>query len=300
MNVSRGTFLASLTERYFCQSIKPVNVSLAPKRFPASEGVAAIISEIEPVDGATTLELNVYFGPRDYFRMKNAGFESAFPIGTLGQIGLILLTILGWIASLVKNYGVAIILFSGLITSSMAPITLTGFKSMRKMQELKPKVDRLMNQYKDDPKRANQEVFALYREHRVSPMSGCLPMMLQIPIFMAMFNAISHFIELRGKSFLWIRDLSLPDRLAHLPFSMPILGPDLNLLPIIMAGAMYLQTKMSQGTVTVDKSNPSSAMFSSPLMSVMFGVMFYHFPAGLVLYWLTNSLVSLAWYRLSQ
>jgi len=266
------------------------------RRLPAPEGIAAIVSQIEAEPSAEH-QLIAYVGARDYFRMKRAGFEKAFPIGTLGQIGLILLTVLGWIAGIVKNYGIAIILFSVLITSAMAPMSLMGFRSMKKMQELKPKVDRLMAQHKDDPKRANQEIFSLYREHRVSPMSGCLPMMLQIPIFMAMFNAISHFIQLRGQSFLWIRDLSQPDRIAHLPISLPIFGSDINLLPLIMAGAMFLQTKMSQGNVKPDPSNPSASMMSSPLMSVMFGVMFYQFPAGLVLYWLTNSLTSLAYYR---
>ncbi len=297
-NVSRGTSILSLSERYFCLALKPQQASLGVRRFPASEGVAAVIAELE-AEKRSTHELTAYFGPRDYFRMKRAGFGQAFPIGMLGQIGLILLTVLNWIAGIVRNYGVAVILFSGLVTSAMAPMTLISFRSMKKMQELKPKVDRLMSQHKDDPKRANQEVFALYREYRVSPMSGCLPMMLQIPIFMAMFNAISHFIELRGKSFLWIKDLSLPDHIAQLPISIPFLGSEVNLLPIIMAAAMYFQTKMSQTNTIPDKSNPSAAIFSSPMMPVMFGFMFYHFPAGLVLYWLTNSLVSMIFYRMA-
>jgi YidC/Oxa1 family membrane protein insertase len=110
-------------------------------------------------------------------------------------------------------------------------------------------------------------------------------------VFFALWSAISHVVELRGARFLWIKDLSLPDRLAKLP-----LGLDLNILPILMAAAMFMQTKLSQPNVRPSGPNP----FSGPLMSVIFGVMFYQVPAGLVLYWLTNSLVSVLWYKLAK
>ena len=108
---------------------------------------------------------------------------------------------------------------------------------------------------------------------------------------------MSSFVELRGKSFLWITDLSLPDRLAQLPISLPIIGRDVNLLPVLMACAMYIQTKMSQQGVSGGDQNPTMKMMSGPLMQVLFCLMFYNFPAGLVLYWLMNSLASLAVYR---
>jgi len=245
----------------------------------------------------TTYKATVYIGPRDYFYMNKAGFGDAFPIGIMGQIGLLLLMSLSWIAKVTRNYGVAIILFSGLITALMAPFTIMGFRSMKKLQELKPKIDRIMQQHKNDKAKANQAIFALYREHRVNPLSGCLPMLLQMPIFIAMFQAISHFIELRGKEFLWVSDLSMPDRLAKLPISIPFIGDYLNLLPLVMAVAMYFQTKMSQQSTAAAESNPTMKMMSGPIMPVMFGVMFYQFPSGLVLYWLTNSVISLILYK---
>jgi len=172
---------------------------------------------------------------------------------------------------------------------------------MKKMQELKPQADRVMAQHKDDPAKAQKELFALYREHRVSPLGGCLPMLLQFPVFIALFQAISHFVELRGKSFLWITDLSLPDRLAKLPLSFPIIGSDLNALPIVMAVAMYAQTRLSQRAMPKDQSSQAAnAMMSAPVMSILFGVMFYNFPSGLVLYWLTNSLSAILLYRLAS
>ena len=298
--VPRGTSLLSLSERYFCESIKPIGQTASVNLLPSGESTIAAESRLTLLSktaSVATAEVAAYIGPRDYFYLSRAGFESAFPIGILGKIGLMMLTFLGWLASVVGNYGVGIILFSGIITLLMAPFTLLGFRSMKKMQNLKPRIDRLTAQHKGDPQRVNRELLALYKEHKVSPLSGCLPMLIQFPVFIALFQAISHYVELRGRPFLWIKDLSLPDHMAKLPFSLPMLGEHLNALPVIMAAAMYVQTKMSQANVAIDQNNPAAKMMSGPLMSVLFGFMFYQFPSGLVLYWLTNSLFSLIIYR---
>jgi len=238
--------------------------------------------------------VSLYVGPRDFFLMRDAGFSEAFPRGLLAKIGLVLLVFLKGIASVVRNYGLAIILLSGLVTAALAPFTLISFRSMKKMQELQPRLDQIKKKYPNDSQRVNREMMALFKEHRVSPLSGCLPMLLQLPVFFALWSAISHVIELRGERLFWIKDLSLPDRLAQLPG-----GLELNLLPILMAGAMYVQTKMSQAKVARTDS-PLASVFSGPLMSVMFGFMFYQVPSGLVLYWLTNSLTSVVWYKLAK
>jgi len=300
-NVPRGTTTLALSERYFCQAIRVTNGAGEATLLPSVNGtIAARIAM--PFSGTSHENriATVYFGPRDYFYLKKAGFEGTFPIGMLGQLGLILLYLLNGIAKVVRNYGVAVVLFSALVTCVMAPFTMISFRSMKKMQELKPQMDKIMAKHKDNPKQANQEVFALYRQHRVSPLSGCLPMLLQLPIFFALFQAISHYVELRGKGFLWISDLSLPDRIAKLPFSIPFLGSDVNLLPILMALAMFIQQKSSQQNMPSSSKTPAMNMMSGPFMSVLFGIMFYQFPAGLVLYWLTNSLISLVWYRLAK
>lgn len=298
-HVPRGTSVLSLSERYFCLSVKPELGAMRTSLIPFEEGVIVAESLVarKTTQHVAEYKAKVYIGPRDYFYMDKAGFGDAFPIGIMGQIGLLLLMSLSWIAKVTRNYGVAIIIFSGLITCLMAPFTIMGFRSMKKLQELKPKIDRIMQQYKGDQAKANQAIFALYREHRVNPLSGCLPLLLQMPIFIAMFQAISHFIELRGKSFLWVSDLSMPDRLAKLPISVPFIGDYLNLLPLVMAAAMYFQTKMSQTASAATESNPTMKMMSGPIMPVMFGVMFYQFPSGLVLYWLTNSVISLILYK---
>ena len=298
--VPRGTSMLTLSERYFCLSMKTEHGKQIEARVLHSPDQNTIVVEAStPVDPETgTL---VFFGPRDYFYMKRAGFEHAFPIGILGQIGLVLLSMLRAVATVTKNYGVAIIVFSIGITCLTAPFTILSFRSMKKMQQLKPKIDKIMAQNKNDTAAANKEIFQLYREHKVNPLGGCLPMLLQMPILIAMYQAISHFIELRGQRFLWIRDLSMPDRLATLPTSLPFLGNELNILPVIMAAVMFFQTKLSQGKLaTHDQQNPSTKLMSGPLMPVIFGMMFYHFPAGLVLYWMTNSALSLAWYKLAR
>ena len=298
-DVPRGTFLLSLSERYFCQAIKSAESTGAATLVPTMTEILAAQFKVAPsADGA--YRASVYFGPRDYFYLKSAGFEDAFPIGILGQIGLILLSLLSGIAKLTHNYGVAVILLSAMVTCALSPFTMISFRSMKKMQELKPQMDRIMAKHKDKPQEANREVFALYREHRVSPLSGCLPMLLQLPVFFALFQAISHYVGLRGARFLWVADLSLPDRIAKLPFTLPLLGNNVNLLPILMALAMFVQQKASQKNMPSAGTNPSMNLMSGPLMAVLFGVMFYQVPSGLVLYWLTNSLISLVWYRVAK
>ena len=297
--VPRGTTLFTLSERYFCQVVRPGGGITEGRAVPSEHGVLATLFQA-PVKEQGKTELSVYFGPKDYFYLQRAGLEEAIPIGMFGQIGLILLLALGWLGALFHNYGVAIIVLASTVTSLTAPFTILGMKSMKKMQELKPLVDKIMAEHKSDPTKANKKIFELYREHRVSPMSGCLPILLQMPIFIALFQAISHYIELRGESFLWIKDLSMPDRLAQFSISVPIIGNEINLLPVLMAFAMAAQTKLSQAGTPQDPNNPTAKMFSGPLMAILFGVMFYHIQSGLVLYWLTNTLTSLTWYKLAK
>ncbi|MDP3703486.1 MAG: membrane protein insertase YidC [Candidatus Omnitrophota bacterium] len=301
--VPRGTKRVSLAERHFCQSINVGAHDTKVTIFSIKGGGSGASIEplsLEPTGGESPYSATIYIGPRDYFYLKSAGFHEAFPLGVLGQIGLMLLTAIRWLAKATHSYGIAIILFASLVTCATAPFTLISFKSIKKMQELKPLIEKITSKHKGNPQKANQEMMALYKEHRVSPLSGCLPMLLQLPIFLALFKALSHFVDLRGASFLWISDLSLPDRMATLPFSAPFLGNELNALPLLMAVVMYVQTKISQTGAPGADASPASKVLSGPMMSVLFGVMFYHFPSGLVLYWMTNSLVTIFLYRLAK
>ena len=293
-SVPRGTQVLTLADRYFCQSINFGSESAKVKVMAGDNGHLAALAELS---GNEETEVAIYLGSRDFGALRSAGFQRAFPLGFLGWVGLCLLWGMHMVAVLTKNYGIAIIVFSALISCMLAPFTLLGMRSMKKLQAQKPEIDKLMAKHKANPQKANLEVMQLYREHKVSPMGGCLPMFIQFPILMALFRTISHFIELRGARFLWIKDLSLPDRAATIPWSLPILGNHLNILPIVMTGAMLVQMKLSQQRMPQDSSNPMAKAMSGPTMAIIFGVMFYQFPAGLVLYWLTSTLVNIAWYR---
>ncbi len=291
--VPRGTIAATLSERYFCQSIK-LNDKSVVRMLRSPKGTISISTQLDGMIQSgeeVSQTIPVYVGPRDFFQMRDAGFENAFSVKFLGKVGLALMVFLSWMASVTHNYGVAIILLGATITLLLSPFTLISLRSMKKMQALQPKIDHIKKKHEKDPNKMNQEIFALFKEHKVSPLSGCLPMLLQLPIFFALLTAISHFIGLRGQRFLWIKDLSLPDRLAHLP-----IGIDLNLLPILMAVAMFFQTKLSQSNVQSSGTN----MNTGPIMSILFGFMFYSVPSGLVLYWLTNSIVSITLTKLAK
>jgi YidC/Oxa1 family membrane protein insertase len=297
--LSRDASRLTLCEHYFCQSLAHLDGATARTLLwsPAGSSIAARSSIAGAGPGYRG---RIYVGARDFFYRNRFGVGDALTLGFVEKIGLMLLGLLRGLAALTKNYGTAILLFSVLVTCALSPFTLISFRSMKRMSALKPEMDRLMAKHKGDATQANREIFALYKQHRVSPLSGCLPMLLQLPILMALFQAIPNFIGLRGQGFLWIRDLAMPDRALRLPTALPVVGEYLNILPIVMAAVMYVQTKVSQRHMPQDTSNPASKLLSGPLMSVLFGVMFYQVPSSLVLYWLTNSLVSIVWYRLAK
>jgi YidC/Oxa1 family membrane protein insertase len=153
---------------------------------------------------------------------------------------------------------------------------------MRKMQKLQPVIKELRAKYKEQPDKLNRKIMELYREHKVSPLGGCLPMFLQIPVFFALFNTFRSAIELRHASFLWVADLSQPDTLAFSPDWLPIRP-----LAILMGGSMFLQQKMMPTS-----GDPAQARMMT-FMSVFFMFIFYTMPAGLTLYWTVNQVLTI-------
>jgi len=187
----------------------------------------------------------------------------------------------------IPNYGVIIVIFSLLTKLAFYPLTQTSTKSMKKMQELQPKMKALQEKYKNDKEKLNKATMGLYKEEKVNPLSGCLPLLVQSPVFIALYQALSHTISLRGQPFvLWIDDLSQPDALFQLPFSVPFLGSDFNVLPILMSVAMYFQTKL---TPTSGAGGQMAAM--NTMMPLIMVFIFYNMPSGLVLYWLINTIM---------
>lgn len=175
------------------------------------------------------------------------------------------------------NYGVAIILMTILVRIIFWPVTHKSTESMRRMQDVKPLIDEINEKYKDDAQKKQQKMMEMYKEHKINPLGGCLPMLIQIPVFISLFDVLRSSIELRFSSFLWINDLSRPEMLFADVLPIPI-----NILPLLMAGTMFWQQKL---TPTGGDSQQQKMMAFMPVFML---VILYNFPSGLALYWTTN------------
>ena len=244
-----------------------------------------------PAGGKATARILVYAGPLHYGTLKSfgLGFERIFSHGALGILRVALLSGLNFFYQLTKNYGVAILLITLLIKLLFTPLTHLSYQSMGKMQALQPKIKALQKQHQKDSARMNKEMMELYKRNRVNPMMGCLPLVLQIPIFISFYQVLSQAVELKGADFIfWIHDLSEPDRLFLFPTTLPFVGHSFNLLPILMLGSMLWQQKLTPQTATAP--GQEKLMY---LMPVIFGFVFYNLPSGLVLYWIVNNLLTI-------
>ncbi len=240
-------------------------------------------------DGATkTYRYQIVYGPKKIKMLQQIGhnLERSINFGWFDVIARPTLWLLNFLYSFVGNYGVAIILVTCVFKALFWPITRKGMKSMKNMQKLQPKMVKLKEKYKDDPTRMNQEVMNLYKTYKVNPLGGCLPMLLQIPVFFALYKVLLQSIELRHAPFmLWITDLSAPDRLM-IGFSIPYLG-GIPVLTLLMGLSMWLQQKMTPST-----ADPTQARILQ-FLPVIFTFMFLNFASGLVLYWFVNNLLSI-------
>ena len=189
------------------------------------------------------------------------------------------------------NYGVAILLLTVLIKIILYPLDQKSYKSMKEMQKIQPLIQQLKEKYKDDPRKAQTEQMKLFKEHKVNPLGGCLPLLLQMPILIAMFTMLRNAIELRAAPFvLWIKDLSEPD--ALIKFETKFLFFDsLNILPILMVITFFIQQRMTTIGATA-KQNPQQKLMGN-LMTIFFAVIFYNFPSGLVLYFAFSTILRL-------
>ncbi|MCE5195122.1 MAG: membrane protein insertase YidC [Nitrospiraceae bacterium] len=218
----------------------------------------------------------IYAGPKEHDVLKklNIGLEHIIDFGFFSIISRPLFWLLKIFYNIVGNYGWAIVLITIITRIPFIPLINKSQKSMKKMQEIQPKVQELREKYKNDPKRMQQEMMAIYKKHKVNPIGGCLPMLLQIPVFFALYSILSIAIELRHAPFIfWIVDLSVKD-----PYYV---------LPIIMGITMLIQQKMTPSSM--DPMQAKIMMF----MPIIFTVMFINFASGLVLYWLVNNILSI-------
>ena len=248
-------------------------------------------------NSSVTHDFVLYAGPNKYkdVRALKLDFEDSIYLGFTGSIGRILFVILEHIHMLAKNWGLSIILLTAFINILLFPLTFKGIKAMKQMQALQPKMEALRKAHKNDAQKLNKEVMELYKKYKINPMSGCLPMILQMPIFFALYQVLMRSIELRGAPFLWIKDLSQPDRLIMFKTPILLLGGELNLLPILMAIAMFFQQKLSTpANAGADDQIVQQQKMMAVMMPILFGFLFYRLPSGLVMYWLTNTLLTVA------
>ncbi|MBU0712561.1 membrane protein insertase YidC [bacterium] len=244
-----------------------------------------------PTDIVATTTL--YLGPLEYSTIKelDVELENIMSLGKLLKpISKAVLWIFIRLRAILPNYGWVLIVFAFLIKIVLYPLTNKSMQSMKEMQNLQPKIEDLRKKYQSDPQKLNTEQMKLYKEHGVNPMGGCLPLLLQMPILIALFTVFRTTIELRHAPFIWwITDLSAPDTVFTLPFAIPIYGQHINVLPIIMALSTILQQKISGSS----SSNPQQKMMTY-MMPIMFFFMFNQFPSGLNLYYTLFNLLTVA------
>jgi len=256
----------------------------------------ALVSPTVSVPAGGTLEhsFEFYAGPNDLATLPDA-LDPIVNFGKLDGIAKLLVGGLELLQKIFRNWGLAIIALTILINLLLFPFTRASYLSMKRMQLIQPQMNKLREQHKKNPEKLNREMMELYKKHKVNPFGGCLPMIAQMPVFIALYVALSKSVVLVNAGFLWIRDLSSPDRVP-LPFSLPLVGNELHVLPLIMAVAMFVQQKFTQTTIEgQDPAMVAQQKMMAYTMPVLFGFIFYGMPSGLVLYWLTNTVLMTAY-----
>ncbi len=286
---------AGVQDRYFLSVLLPNRSVDARARFLTLEPGVAGAAELSfpPVDlppGQTLArEFRVYAGPKEAPLLVAMGsqLDRSLYIGWAWVKPFA--DFFGWLLRLcyaaVPNYGVSIILLTFLVRVVTAPLTVKQMKSMEGMRKLQPKIKELQARHGEDRQKQSEEMMKLYRSEGVNPLGGCLPMVLQLPVFIGLYYALQGSIELRQQPFmLWIQDLSVPESL----FTIPGLDLPVRVLPVVMGASMILQQRLTPTTV-----DPAQARMMMTIMPIMFTVLFYQFPSGLVLYWMVSNFLAM-------
>jgi YidC/Oxa1 family membrane protein insertase len=291
-----GADWAAMSNQFFTSIITPLNAKASeiwsrPFEVKRSETETVLGMEgamglpgFELAPGQTnSLRFQIYTGPKFYHRLAKLQHDEAeiMNFGMWKLVSQALLNFMNFLNGWVHNYGLAIILLTACVKGVLWPLQNKANKSMRRMAALAPKMQALKEKYKDDPTKMNQEVMKLYKEHGVNPVGGCLPMMIQIPIFFGLFSMLGQAAELRDASFLWVRDLSQPDTIGHI-FGFPI-----NILPIVMGLTNVWLMRMTPNTG--DAMQRRVLMF----MPLIFLFFCYNFAAALALYYTTQNLFTI-------
>jgi YidC/Oxa1 family membrane protein insertase len=276
--------------RYFLAALVPQADAPNPLRAWAKRSEQTIEAQLLFPPKRFALHADLYVGPKDIDHLEAVGhgLRRAIDLGWFTFVALPMLQALRFLHRFTGNYGAAIILLTVVIKLLFYPLTKKSFESMRAMQKLQPEMAKLREQLKDKPEEMNRATMELYKRHKVNPLGGCLPMLLQLPVFVGLYSALQNAIELRHAPFIgWITDLSAPDRLGsiQLPF---VEHAGIPVLTLAMGVSMFIQTWM-----TPSAADPAQQRIMM-IMPVMFTFMFINFPAGLSLYWLVNNVLTIA------
>jgi len=240
----------------------------------------------------STISSSIYLGPLDvdYLSQTDVSLDASMNWGfaPIRPISKGVLWVLKFMHNKLNlNYGLVLLLFAVLVRLITGPLTKKSYESSQNMQKIQPEIKKIQAKYKGDPQRLNKETMALYKIHKVNPLGGCLPIMLQMPLLWALFMVFRTTIEFRGAPFmLWISDLSKPDVVLTLPFSIPIYGDGVAILPLVMGATLLLTMRMS--SATMDKSQKPVMYF----MNGFFILLFNTFPSGLNLYYTAYNMLS--------
>lgn len=292
------------SEKYFMSSFLPetgaeTTVELGPGK-QEGEVIAqfAYPATSIPAGKSSLRTWEVYMGPLEASQLKPIGYDlyDAINYGWFGFLAKPMLQFLEWLNSYFHNYGISIIVITIIIRALFFPLTVKSMISMKKMQikteKVKPEMDALKEKYKDDKTKQNTELMALYSKHGINPLSqlgGCLPLLIQFPVFIAIYDILRHSIDLRHSPFLWIPDLSEPDML----FMIPVIDIPFRLLPIIMGAAWFLSQKMTPMSTAMGGENMQLQMKMMQYMPIIFVFLFWNLPSGLVLYWTVSNMLSI-------
>ena len=289
----------AMQDRYFMMSIIPdqIEEGASMRLFLKGDDLleAQYVGLADDIRPGTqhTYKYALFFGPKSMEILNNMGHDlgEALNFGMFTVLAKPCVWIMNKLYSVIPNYGIAIIILTIFIKIILWPLGSKSYKSMSEMKKIQPLMKEIREKYKNDKKKMNEEVMSLYRTYKINPLGGCLPMVVQLPVFFALYRMLYQAIELRhAPFFLWIDDLSAPDRLFNFGFSIPFMEPPYGIpvLTIIMGATMLLQQKMSPPMG--DPTQAKMMMF----MPLIFTVIFINFSAGLVLYWLVNNVLSIS------
>jgi YidC/Oxa1 family membrane protein insertase len=302
-NVDGEIRWVAIEDRYFMTSIIPAE-AMAGQMVMGYENeqlqnrLVFKTKELQPADRQEFV-FKLFNGPKSLslLRTLNNDLDRAIDFGWVDFFAKPCLLLMNFIYRFIPNYGIAIIILTLITRAMFWPLAQKSYKSMGEMRKLQPLMQEIREKYKDDKAKMNQEMMTLYRTYKINPMGGCLPMLIQLPVFFALYRMLYQAIELRHAPFFgWITDLSAPDRLFEFGFKVPFMDPPYGIpvLTIIMGASMILQQKM-----TPSPGDPTQAKMMM-LMPVIFTVIFINFSSGLVLYWLVSNIFSIAQQYYSQ